>query len=148
DEEPTQSGPEPELEHQEATQPLPIVEGKAKAIVTEAQAAKRRSTTDQFIFQRRTLAIKVSSSGPFAQAQDDTSANIVCDSLSPANVEIGAASDKTNSGGDTEILQIDEEQGTDVDDQVNLKEKMDKLDQGQAGSDPVELLSLDLHLSM
>nr|GFB85507.1 hypothetical protein [Tanacetum cinerariifolium] len=83
----------------EATQPLPIVEGKAKAIVTEAQAAKRRSTTDQFIFQRRTLAIKVSSSGPFAQAQDDTSANIVCDSLSPANVEIGAASDKTNSGG-------------------------------------------------
>nr|GEW37252.1 integrase, catalytic region, zinc finger, CCHC-type, peptidase aspartic, catalytic [Tanacetum cinerariifolium] len=48
----------------------------------------------------------------------------------------GAASEKTNCGGDIEILQFDEEQGKDVDDQVNLKEKKDELDQGQAGSDP------------
>nr|GEZ34864.1 hypothetical protein [Tanacetum cinerariifolium] len=38
--------------------------------------------------------------------------------------------DKTNSGGDIEILKIDEDQGKDVDDQVNLEEKTAELDQG------------------
>nr|GEW48013.1 ribonuclease H-like domain-containing protein [Tanacetum cinerariifolium] len=47
------------------------------------------------------------------------------------------ASEKTKSRGDTEKLQINEEQGKDVDEQVNLKENTDELDQGQAGSDPV-----------
>ncbi|GKB49833.1 hypothetical protein Tco_0900586, partial [Tanacetum coccineum] len=110
----------------EATRPLPVVEGKGKEIATEEQAAqsllalympKRRSTTDQFIFQRRTPATKEASTGPSAQPEDDTSANIVRDSPSPADAETGADTDKTNSGGDTEILQIGEEQG-------------------QAGSDP------------
>nr|GEV28258.1 hypothetical protein [Tanacetum cinerariifolium] len=137
----------------EATQPLPVLEGKGKAIVTKEQAAhsllalhtpKRRSTTDQFIFQRQTSAIKASSTGPSAQAQDDTSANIIYDSPFPVDVEIGVASKKTNSVGDTEILQINEEQGKDVDEQVNLKEKTDELDQGRAGSDLVELLIIDL----
>ncbi|GKG42249.1 hypothetical protein Tco_0476547, partial [Tanacetum coccineum] len=66
----------------EAIRPLPVVEGNGKAIVTEEQAAqyllalhtpKRRSTTDQFIFQRRTPATKEASTGPSAQPQDDTS---------------------------------------------------------------------------
>nr|GEZ18199.1 monodehydroascorbate reductase [Tanacetum cinerariifolium] len=146
DEEPAQSEPEPELEHQgegdeddmelaiqmslesfqaqsqahvngvaiqepvaEALQPLPVVEGKA---------------------------IEASSTGPSAQAQDDTSANIVCDSPSPADAETCVASKKTNSGGDTKILQIDEEQGKYVDEYVNLEEKTNELDQGQDGSDP------------
>nr|GEU89987.1 hypothetical protein [Tanacetum cinerariifolium] len=39
-------------------------------------------------------------------------------------------------GCDTKILQFGEEQGEDVDDQVNLEDKTPKLDQGQAGSDP------------
>nr|GEW93109.1 hypothetical protein [Tanacetum cinerariifolium] len=52
------------------------------------------------------------------------------------DAETGADTDKTNSEGDTEILQIDEEQGKYMDNQVNLKEKTDELDQGQAGSDP------------
>nr|GEZ70476.1 hypothetical protein [Tanacetum cinerariifolium] len=42
----------------------------------------------------------------------------------------GTASEKTDSGGEIEILHIDEEQGKDVDDQVNLDEKTDELDQG------------------
>nr|GEW81264.1 putative ribonuclease H-like domain-containing protein [Tanacetum cinerariifolium] len=50
--------------------------------------------------------------------------------------ETGDASKKTNSGDETKIQQIDEEQGKDVDDQVNLDEKTNELDQGQAGSDP------------
>nr|GEU70940.1 copia protein [Tanacetum cinerariifolium] len=38
-------------------------------------------------------------------------------------------------GGDIEILQINEDQGKDVDNQLNLEEKTVELDQGQAGSD-------------
>nr|GEW38470.1 retrovirus-related Pol polyprotein from transposon TNT 1-94 [Tanacetum cinerariifolium] len=127
-EEPAHSEPEPKLVHQgegdeddmelaiRATRPLPVVEGKGKAIATEVQVAqsllvlhalKRRGTTDH-------------------------------DSLSPADAEtdVGATSEKTNNGDETEILQIDEERGKDIDDQVNLDEKMNELDQGQVGSDP------------
>ncbi|GJS55107.1 hypothetical protein Tco_0628469 [Tanacetum coccineum] len=129
----------------EATRPLPVVEGKGKAIATEEQAAqsllalhtpKRRSTTNQFIFQRQTLATEEESTGPSAQPQDDTSTNIVCDSPSPTDAETGADTDKTNSGCDNEILQIGEEQGNDVANVVNLEEKTAEIDEGQAGSDP------------
>ncbi|GJU70272.1 hypothetical protein Tco_1256531 [Tanacetum coccineum] len=97
----------------EAIRPLPVVEGKDKAIVTEEQVAqsvlalhtlKRRSTTDQFIFQRRTPATEEASTRPSTQPQDDTSANIVCDSPSSTDAETGAGSDKINSGGDTELI--------------------------------------------
>nr|GEY08718.1 hypothetical protein [Tanacetum cinerariifolium] len=82
----------------------------------------------------KTPATKDASTRPSAQPQDDASANIVHGSPSFADAETGA--DKTNSGGDTEILQNDEEQGKDVDNQVNLEEKTAELDQGQARSDP------------
>ncbi|GJY35404.1 hypothetical protein Tco_0420782 [Tanacetum coccineum] len=104
----------------EAIRPLPVVEGKGKAIVTEEQAAqsllalhtpKRRSTTDQFILQRRTPTTEEASTRPSAQPLDDTSANIIRDSPSPVDTETGARSDKTSSGGDTEIVQITEELG-------------------------------------
>nr|GEU58516.1 hypothetical protein [Tanacetum cinerariifolium] len=158
DEEPAHSKPEPKLEHQEATRPLPVVEGKGKAIVTKEQAAhsllalhtpKRRSTTDQFVLQRHNPVTEEASTRPSAQAQDDTSINIIRDSPSPADAETetSAASEKTNSGGDTEILQFDEEQGKGVEDQVNLEEKMNEIDQGQAGSNPIELSSHNLPLS-
>ncbi|GJT13314.1 hypothetical protein Tco_0860356 [Tanacetum coccineum] len=131
----------------EAIQPLPVVEGKGKAIITKEQAAqsllalhtpKSRSTTDQFIFQRRTPATEEASIGPSAQLQDHASTNIVRDSPSLADAETGVGSDKTNSGGDTEILQINEELGEDVEKQVDLEEKTVELDQDQAGSDPGE----------
>ncbi|GJW26822.1 hypothetical protein Tco_0040633 [Tanacetum coccineum] len=129
----------------EATRPLPIVKGKGKAIATEEQAAqsllalhtpKRRSTTDQFIFQRRTPATEEASTRPPAQPQDDTFANIVRDSSSPVDAKIGAHTNKTNNGGDNEILKIGEEQGDDVANVVNLEEKTAEIDEGQAGSDP------------
>nr|GEU85383.1 integrase, catalytic region, zinc finger, CCHC-type, peptidase aspartic, catalytic [Tanacetum cinerariifolium] len=97
----------------EATRPLPVFEGKGKAIATEEKAtqslltlhtSKRRGTMDPFVLQRRTLVTEEASNRPSAQAQDDTS--------------------------------IDEEKGRDVEDQVNLDEKADELDQGQVGSDP------------
>ncbi|GKA86098.1 hypothetical protein Tco_0807809 [Tanacetum coccineum] len=83
-------------------------------------------------------AIEEASTRPSTQPQDNTSANIVRDSPSPTDAETGAESDKTNSGGDTEILHITEEIGEDVDKQVNLEEKTIELDQDQAGSDPGE----------
>ncbi|GJX67350.1 hypothetical protein Tco_0303077 [Tanacetum coccineum] len=149
--EPTQPEAEPEPEHQgeepvvEATRPLPVVEGKGKAIATEEQAEqsllalhtpKRRSTMDQFIFQRRTLATEEASTGPSVQPQNNTSTNIVCDSPSPADAKTGADTDKTNNGGDTKILQIGEEQGDDVANVVNLEEKTAEIDEGQNRSDP------------
>ncbi|GJS38433.1 hypothetical protein Tco_0563476 [Tanacetum coccineum] len=117
DEEPAHSEPvpKPEQESAEAIRPLPVVEGKGKANVTEEQVSqsllalhtpKRRSTTDQFIFQRRTPATKKATTGPSAQSQDDTSTNIVCDSPSLADDE--------------------------------TEEKTVELDQDQAGSDPGE----------
>nr|GEV64102.1 hypothetical protein [Tanacetum cinerariifolium] len=90
----------------EATQPLPVVECRGKAIATEEQAAqsllalhmpKKRSTTDQFIHQRRTLATEETSTGPCAQPKDDASANIIRDSSSSADAKTGSDTDKINS---------------------------------------------------
>nr|GEU57926.1 retrovirus-related Pol polyprotein from transposon TNT 1-94 [Tanacetum cinerariifolium] len=106
-----------------ATRPLPVFEGK-----------------DQFILQRQTPTKEEGSTGPSTQAQDDTSANIVYESSFPADAKTCAVSNKTTSGGDTGILQIDEDQGKDADNQVNLEEKTVKLDQCQAGSDPSKVL--------
>ncbi|GKE25156.1 hypothetical protein Tco_1436668, partial [Tanacetum coccineum] len=133
----------------EAIRPLPVVKGKGKVIVTEEQAAqsllvlhilKRRSTTDQFILQRRTPTTEEASTGPSAQPLDDTSANIIRDSPSLADAETCARPDKTSSGGDTEIVKITEELREDVEKQENVKEKTVELDQDQAGSDPSETL--------
>ncbi|GKD16737.1 hypothetical protein Tco_1205895 [Tanacetum coccineum] len=158
DEEPAYSEPEPEPEYQgeepviEATRPLPVVEGKGKAIVTKEQAAqslltlhtpKRRSTTDQFILQRRTPTTEEASTRPFTQLLDDTSANIVHDSLSPVDTEIGAGSDKTSSGGDTEAGSDPGEthESQPLPDQAHMNEDRDGPDPGisrvaLAGPDP------------
>ncbi|GJU51690.1 hypothetical protein Tco_1221245 [Tanacetum coccineum] len=49
------------------------------------------------VFQKRTPATEDASTLPFAQHEDETSANIVCDTLSPIDAEIGGDTDKTNS---------------------------------------------------
>ncbi|GJY54027.1 hypothetical protein Tco_0445691 [Tanacetum coccineum] len=155
DEEPAQHEPEPEPEHQGEGKEFDmeraiqmslelfqaqIVEGKGKAIVTEEQAAqsllalhtpKRRSTMDHFMLQRRTPTNEEASTGPSAQPLDDTSANIVRDSSSPADAETGARSDKTSSGGDTEA-------GSDpgkTHESQPLPEQ-EHMDEDQAGPDP------------
>ncbi|GKD86367.1 hypothetical protein Tco_1357521 [Tanacetum coccineum] len=76
-----------------ATRPLPLVEGKGKAITTEEQAA-------QSLFALHTPKRRIH------------------DSPSPAGAETGADTDKTNRGGDSKILQIGDEQGEDVDNQA------------------------------
>ncbi|GJS32989.1 hypothetical protein Tco_0531371 [Tanacetum coccineum] len=136
DEEPAQPEPEPELEQEGEGEEYDMeraiqmslesfqAQGHAhvggvaiqEPIAEAIRPLLRRSTTDQFIFQRRTPATEEASTGPSAQPQDDKSANIVRDSLSSADAEIGVGSDKTNS----------------------REEKTTKLDQDQAGSDPSE----------
>nr|GEW42325.1 hypothetical protein [Tanacetum cinerariifolium] len=69
-----------------------------------------------------------------SQAKQHLYQNRSHESPSHADAETGADAYKTHSGGDTKILQFGEELG-DVDDQVNLEEKIAELDQGQAGSD-------------
>ncbi|GJW94104.1 retrovirus-related pol polyprotein from transposon TNT 1-94 [Tanacetum coccineum] len=129
DEEPAQFEPEPEPKHQ----------GEGEEYDMEPlHTPKRRSTTNQFIFQRRTPETDEASTGPSAQPPDNTSANIVCVSPSPADAETGADIDRTNSGGDPEILKIGDKQGDDVTEEVNLEDKTTEIDEDQAGSDPGE----------
>ncbi|GKD15559.1 hypothetical protein Tco_1199966 [Tanacetum coccineum] len=98
------------------TRQLPAIEGKGKG--------------------RRTPVTHDASTGPSTQPQDDTFANVVPDTPSLADVETGADTEKSNSGGDTEILNVAEEQGGDVSNTVDLEERTVELDEGQAGSDP------------
>ncbi|GJS38892.1 retrovirus-related pol polyprotein from transposon TNT 1-94 [Tanacetum coccineum] len=109
-------------------------EGGKKKSATKADKLKKPATAKQL--KPKPVKEKSSKPAPVPKPKDDASANIVHDSPSPTNAKTSADTDKTNSGGDTEILQIGEEQGKDVDNQVNLEEKTAKLDQGQAGSDP------------
>nr|GEU40911.1 integrase, catalytic region, zinc finger, CCHC-type, peptidase aspartic, catalytic [Tanacetum cinerariifolium] len=127
------------------TRQLHVVEGKGKAIATDEQAAqslldlhkpKKESTTDQYVFQRFTPATEDASTGPSTQPQDDTYANIVRDTPSPADAETGADSEKTYSEAGTEVLKIDEEKGEKISNTLALKEKTVELDEGHDGSDP------------
>nr|GEY39267.1 hypothetical protein [Tanacetum cinerariifolium] len=137
DEEPAQSEPKPELEHQG--------EGNKDDMELAIQMSLELFQAQS---QEHVGAIEASSTRSSTQAQDDTSANTFCDSPYPVDAKTGVASEKTNSGCDTEILEIDEEQRKDVNEQVNLEEKKDELDQGQTGSDPSRTPKLDLHLSI
>ncbi|GKB98782.1 hypothetical protein Tco_0984919, partial [Tanacetum coccineum] len=117
----------------------------SKGITTNEQVAqsllklqipKKKSTKDQYIFQRQILVTEEAFIGPSAQPEDDTSANIVRDTSSPTDAETDVETDKTNSEGDTEILNISEEQGEDVANKVDLEEKTVEVDEGQDGLDP------------
>nr|GEV27366.1 hypothetical protein [Tanacetum cinerariifolium] len=88
------------------------------------------------MFQRWIPVTEEASTGPSTQTEDDTSAYIVRDTPSPTDAKTCAETNKTNSKGDTKILNIGEEQGEDLEDNVDLGEKSVEVDEGQAGSDP------------
>ncbi|GJX10527.1 hypothetical protein Tco_0200386 [Tanacetum coccineum] len=94
--EPTQPEPKPEPEHQ----------GEGEEYDVERAI--------QMSMESRTPATKEASTGPFAQPQDDASANIVRESPSHADAKTG----------------------DEVATEVNLEEKTSEIDEGQAGSDP------------
>ncbi|GJR77536.1 hypothetical protein Tco_0089901 [Tanacetum coccineum] len=103
DEEPAQPEPKPELEQEG--------EGEEYDMECAIQMSLESFQAQGHAHVGVDLHTKEASTGPTAQPQDDTSANIVHDSLSSADAEIGVGSDKINSGGDTEILQITNELG-------------------------------------
>nr|GEW04619.1 putative reverse transcriptase, RNA-dependent DNA polymerase [Tanacetum cinerariifolium] len=73
-----------------------------------------------------------------AIATDEQGAQSLLDLHKPKKTS--AATDKINSEGDNEILNIGEEQREDVADKVNLKEKTAENDEGQVRSDPGKTL--------
>ncbi|GJT31256.1 hypothetical protein Tco_0911531, partial [Tanacetum coccineum] len=107
DEEPAHSEPEPEPEQEGAGKEYDME--RAIQMILELFQAQGHAHV-------RGVAIQepVASTGPSAQPLDDTSVNIIRDA------ETGARSDNTSSGGDTEIAQITEELGEDVEKQENI----------------------------
>nr|GEX06518.1 hypothetical protein [Tanacetum cinerariifolium] len=112
--------------------PKPAKEKSSKLAPSLKPKVIKEKSTKPSPAKKKIMSTDETSTRPSAHPQVDTSANIVRDSSSPADADTV----KTNSGGDIEILKIDEDQGKDVDKQVNLEEKNVELDQGQAGSDP------------
>ncbi|GJZ81598.1 hypothetical protein Tco_0646592 [Tanacetum coccineum] len=88
------------------------------------------------MMRRNNAMAGVGDGNRLAITNDDTSSNIVRETPSHADAKIGSDTDKVISEGDTEILNFGEEQGDDVDNQVNLEETTTKLDEGQDRSDP------------
>nr|GEW05388.1 retrovirus-related Pol polyprotein from transposon TNT 1-94 [Tanacetum cinerariifolium] len=116
----------------------PVVEGKDKDIETEEQAAhsllalytpKRRSTTKQFVLQRRAPITKEASTEPSAQAQDDTSINIVYNSPSPGDTET-----KTEKTNELDQGQAGSDPGRILESRPLPKQVV--MNEDQAGSDP------------
>ncbi|GKA58641.1 hypothetical protein Tco_0757954 [Tanacetum coccineum] len=103
------------------------------AISVEAEKEKYYGSIH---FLRQTPVTKEASTRPYIVPQDDTSVNVVCDTPSPADAETGADTEKSNSGVDTEILYVVEEQGEDVSHTVALEVRTVELDEGQVRSDP------------
>nr|GEX12222.1 retrovirus-related Pol polyprotein from transposon TNT 1-94 [Tanacetum cinerariifolium] len=100
----------------------------------EEYALKRAIQMSLESFQ--TSATEEASIRPSTQPRDDTSANIVHETPSPAHAETGSDTDKVISEGDTEILNMGEEQEEDVDNKLYLEEQTAELDKVQARSDP------------
>ncbi|GJY82542.1 hypothetical protein Tco_0495918 [Tanacetum coccineum] len=130
EEEQTQPEPKPE--------PAPEPQGEEVDydLQRDLHKPKKRSTTDQYIFQRRTPATEEASNRPSAQHEDDTYANVVRDTPSPADAETGVDTEKTNSENPTKILDVGEERGEDISNIVALEERIVELEEGQVGSDP------------
>nr|GFB63777.1 hypothetical protein [Tanacetum cinerariifolium] len=95
---------------------------------------KRRSTMDQFIFQRRTPATEEESTGPSVQPQDAAFTNIVRESPSPADAKTGADADITHSGG-----RAGSDPGKTHESRPPPEQEF--MDEDQAGPDPGESLA-------
>ncbi|GKE62206.1 hypothetical protein Tco_1512573, partial [Tanacetum coccineum] len=123
--------PKPKVTKEKPSQPSPLKNVHKDKVLKKVRKEKGPLMLVDEEEERRTLATKEASTGPSTQPQDDTSANIVRDSPSPADAETGADTDKRNIGGDTKILLIGEEQ-----DEGQAGSDPGTLDEGQARSDP------------
>ncbi|GJS64217.1 hypothetical protein Tco_0678781 [Tanacetum coccineum] len=99
------------------TQKLPVVEGKGKAIATNEQAAQ------SFLELHKSK-----------KRSDDTSANVVRDTPSPADAETGADTEKSHMALEDRTVELDEGQAGS--DSGNTLESRPLPDEDQAGSNP------------
>ncbi|GJV19765.1 retrovirus-related pol polyprotein from transposon TNT 1-94 [Tanacetum coccineum] len=141
EEEEPQPAPEPQIEDDEYNLQRGIQmslelfkEPSVEWLFMNLPQPKKKSTMDQYIFQRRTPVTEEASTGPSTQPQDDTFANVVCDTPSPTDVETQADTKNSNSEGATEILNVYEERRENVSNTVALEERTVELDKGHAGS--------------
>ncbi|GJV67670.1 hypothetical protein Tco_1483179 [Tanacetum coccineum] len=91
---------------------------------------EKKSTTDQFILQRRDQAPHDSTTGPSSQPQDDTSEKIVHESPSITD------SERTESGTEATAPKVDKERGEEASTTVTSEEGISVRAEDQAGSDP------------
>nr|GEY84811.1 hypothetical protein [Tanacetum cinerariifolium] len=94
----------------------------------------------QRVVERKGKGIAIDEQAAQSLLEDDTSANVVRDIPSLADAETRGATKKSDSEGDTEILNVDEERGENFSITVALEERTFELDKGQAGSDPANTL--------
>ncbi|GJR69599.1 hypothetical protein Tco_0015664 [Tanacetum coccineum] len=96
----------------------------------EQDLSKKKSTTDQFILQRRDQAPHDSTTGPSSQPQDDTSEKVVHESSSTTD------SERTESGTEATAPKVDKEQGEVASTTVTSGVGISVRTENQAGSDP------------
>ncbi|GJX20510.1 hypothetical protein Tco_0223187 [Tanacetum coccineum] len=82
--------------HQRSASPFHLAE--EDLTLAEKGEKKKPATAKQL--KPKSAKEKSSKPTPAPKPKDDTSINIICDSPSPMDAEIGADTDKTNSGGD------------------------------------------------
>ncbi|GJQ99973.1 hypothetical protein Tco_0522958 [Tanacetum coccineum] len=83
-----------------------ISDERAAQSLLDLQNPKKKSTTIQYIFQRRTLVTQDASTRPSTQPQDDTSANVVLDTLSPTDAKTGADTKKSTNKGQAGLERV------------------------------------------
>nr|GEU90672.1 retrovirus-related Pol polyprotein from transposon TNT 1-94 [Tanacetum cinerariifolium] len=105
----------------------------AKQLKLKPAKEKSRKPANQHLHQnpRQTPTTEEALTGPSAQPQDNASANIVCESPSPVDAEIGTDVDMTYSGG-----QSGSDPGKTPESRPPLEQEF--IDEVQAGLDPEE----------
>nr|GEW80314.1 hypothetical protein [Tanacetum cinerariifolium] len=105
---------QPKHVKEKSTKPSPIkkaTKGKGRKVRKEKSSLQLDEEPEPTPEpQRRILVTEEASTRPSAQPEDDTSANIVRDTPSHIDAKTGVKTDKMNSEGDTEILNIALEQ--------------------------------------
>nr|GEY59941.1 hypothetical protein [Tanacetum cinerariifolium] len=130
---------------EKSTKPTPLQKagkGKVKKIYNVKRSLQLVEEPDEELDQHvpepepQGAATEEASIRSSAQPQDDTSANIVRETPTLVDAKTGVDTNKVTSKGDSEILDIGEKLGEDMDNKVHLVEQTAKLDEGQDRSDP------------
>ncbi|GJV76233.1 hypothetical protein Tco_1507817 [Tanacetum coccineum] len=133
-----QSKPLVDEPDEEQAQPEPEPEPQGEQVDYDLQRGiTQKLLKNSLLLKRRIPVIEDASTGPSAQPEDDTSTNIIYDTPSPTDAETSATTDKTNSEGDIEILNIGQA-GSDLGKAPESRPPLERvlMEEDQAGPDP------------